>query len=97
VARRTTARKEHEEFGDEPGPLRSLLFDDYGIRGQAVAIGIGILVIVIIVFAVWADRQDDKSCKASGGHRVTHTYHGTSSDGKFVTLTNTECVHDQQR
>lgn len=62
-----------------------------------VAVLGGIFLIAMVIFAVWADGKDEQACRNSGGHRVTHHSYGYTSDGKSITITETECVHDSPR
>lgn len=91
MARRSTARKEWDDEGPTGG-FRDLFFDDFGLRTTTVAVGGFLIVVVLVIFAIWADGMAERECKARGGERVNHTYNGYDSSGKFVTMTETECV-----
>jgi hypothetical protein len=63
-----------------------------GIPTPLLVAGVVVMFALFGWLAIWADGKDAEECKAAGGKRVTtHTY-GTTSDGKSVTFTNTQCV-----
>lgn len=72
--------------------MRGLFVDDFGIRGWVVWVGGGILLAVLVVVGVAASKQEKADCEEAGGKIVTTHSYGTTSDGKSITLTNTECV-----
>lgn len=57
-----------------------------------IVAGMVLAFIVFVVLAVLAAESDKKNCEASGGHQVTHISHGYTSDGKYITMNETECV-----
>lgn len=75
--------------------VRGLLDRDWPMIGFVLVIFA--LVVLFGWAAVLSDKKESEACRASGGHRVTHTSHGVTSDGKTFTITETECVHDQPR